>query len=92
MVSFAIPPVIIRVMHHCTHRIPKPFCTTLELYLHRTARCCLSCYSYSPSKSFVYSDSNVWFVATGVEFYIQLTIGKVPYVEAVEGTAGGYSC
>lgn len=68
MVSVAIPPVIIRVMHHCTYRAIKPFLTTLELHRRRTARCCLLCYLLSPIKSIVYNASNVWFVVTGVPF------------------------
>ena len=89
MVTFAIPPVIILPMPHCTYRTPKPVFTTPELYLRRTARCCLSCYSYSLFKSFIYSASNVWVAVTGVE----IQRGRmVPYLKAVEGTAKGYSC
>lgn len=65
MVSFAIPPVIIRVYLHSSYRTPKPIFAALELYLRRTVRCCLS---YSRFKSFVYSASNGMIVVTGVQF------------------------
>ena len=81
----AIPPIIACVMYHSAHPVPQIFITALELHLHRAALWCLS---LSPPEAFAYGDSDVWFVVAGVEIVVP-AVYQVPYMETVEGAAGG---